>query len=164
MFTCPPAIKSYLCNFYNIHNIPIFGAKSVANLDMLVQNFKRFFTGDVYHYVKKSPYSGQLLTTSETIQNHHRLHISLDKTKIKKLQTKISKAQNEHKRIIDSMDEWTKVKRNLGQELESKMKEVKFETSIDYFCKYRLYMALILSYFDTNLNASLLGEVLKSTN
>ena len=45
-----------------------------------------------------------------------------------RLQTKISKAQNEHKRIIDSMDEWTKVKRNLGQELESKMKEVKFET------------------------------------
>ena len=128
MFTCPPAIKSWLCSMYNVHNIPIFGTKSVANLDMLVQNFKGFFTGDVYHYVRKSPYSGQLSTTSETIQNRHRLHISLDKTKIKRLQTKISKAQNEHKRIIDSMDEWTKVKRNLGQELESKMKEVKFET------------------------------------
>ena len=96
MFTCPPAIKAWLCHMYKIHNIPIFGARSVAKLDKLVHHFYRMFTGEIYHYTSKSPYSGELTTASETIQNHKRLHIALDKSKIRKFQTKSKKVLDQN--------------------------------------------------------------------
>ena len=145
MFTCPPAIKAWLCKMYEIHNIPIFGAKSVAKLDKLVPNFKRFFTGEMYHYVEKSPYSGEFCTSSDTIKNQHRLHISLDKTKIKKLQTKVNNAKTSHKEILERIDERIKLKRNLEHDLETKMKEVKLIFS---------YLKLLFVQYSSNIKLS----------
>jgi hypothetical protein len=58
MFTCPPAIKAYLCKMYQLHNIPVFGIKADANLGNLVEEFNVFFIGDTRHSVIKSSYSG----------------------------------------------------------------------------------------------------------
>ena len=125
MFSCPAPIKAYLCNLYQLQNIPVFGIKADANLANLVEEFRVFFTGDVRHNVMKSNYSGNMTTTSSGIKGRNWLQISLDKSKIKKLEMKINNAENAHEKISNTIEELLVEKRSVEQDLESKMKEVK---------------------------------------
>ena len=139
MFTCPPAIKAWLCRMYGLQDIPAFGPKADSHMSTLVEKFKVLFSGESRYATIKSSYSGQTSTTSSAIGNRHWLQISLDKNRIQRLETKISAAQDNLEKISDSMEEWVKVKRNLEHELESKMKEVFFQTSFNiYVCKGRI--------------------------
>ena len=126
MFTCPPALKAWLCKMYKLHEMPAFGPKADGHMNTLVQNFQVFFIADTRHATIRSSYSGQTSTTSSAIGSRHWFQISLDKNRIQRLETKISAAQDNLEKISDSMEEWVKVKRNLEHELESKMKEVFF--------------------------------------
>ena len=126
MISCPDPIKAYLCKLYNLHQIPVYSAAADRQVPTLVETNKLFFVGDVRYSVIKSAYSNATSTSSISIMDRNFLKISLDKSKVKEIgqrKDRIGSALND---MTADITEGKIKQRNLAQELEAKMKEVKY--------------------------------------
>ena len=127
MFSAPDPIKAYLCQQYQLHRVPIFGQKAETQTQTLVNlDVKVFFVGDIRNSTSTSKYgNNQKSTISSRIISKDWMHISVDKTEVRKLDSDIKKLQNEHSVVHNKMRQNIENQKNVERELETKRKELK---------------------------------------
>ena len=130
MFTCEAPIKAYLCKMYQLHNIPVYGARAEDHMNTLIQNSNVFFTGNHRHSVVKSSYSASMSTSSSLIRDRNWLKISLDTAKIGRLETKIENAEKALEKISQNESDKREEFKQIDQQLESTRKEIKAKKGI----------------------------------
>jgi chromosome segregation ATPase len=125
MFTCPGPIKAYLCKLYGLQNIPVFGAKAENYLTDLVNEFRKFFTGEMRHAVMVSRYNMSKSTISSTINTFNLLKISLDKAKINETKCDLTMAEGQYQKLSVDLEREKENLQEVWRELEAKKQEVK---------------------------------------
>ena len=104
----------------------MYSARAERQVATLVETNKLFFVGDVRYSVIKSAYSNATSTSSISIMDRNFLKISLDKSKLKEIGQRKDRIGSSLNNMTADINEGKIKQRNLAQELEAKMKEVKY--------------------------------------
>ena len=62
MFKCPKAIKGYLCETYNLHNVPVFSSDALPYKNALSETYDLFFIGNTRNRVYRYDYKTKVYT------------------------------------------------------------------------------------------------------
>ncbi|XP_063238843.1 LOW QUALITY PROTEIN: structural maintenance of chromosomes protein 5 [Bacillus rossius redtenbacheri] len=93
LFTTVPAINNYLCETYNLHNIPIGNDRTYQMLDEVPSHIKFFFTLDKRITRKTSRYSNNSTTLMGSLGEARFLNICADTSKLAAAEKGLEKAR-----------------------------------------------------------------------
>ncbi len=95
-FTCPDAVKAYLCKHFRLHQTPVFSKKADAHIDRIIKDFgiRVFFVESTRFEVRGSRYNqGHSSTNSNRINAKGWLQHSVDKNKLRQINSKLGQME-----------------------------------------------------------------------
>uniref|UniRef100_UPI00358F0853 structural maintenance of chromosomes protein 5-like n=1 Tax=Myxine glutinosa TaxID=7769 RepID=UPI00358F0853 len=131
LFDAPDAIMSYLCQRYRVHEVPLGTETIKENVEQVTKPFslRTFYTPESRFVVKKSVYSGQIITSNTALREPQLLTEALDVEQCQQLQqqlqllnsqittknTQIDELNGKHRSLSREDNELRKKKKQLGE-------------------------------------------------
>uniref|UniRef100_A0A8C4QBP7 Structural maintenance of chromosomes protein 5 n=1 Tax=Eptatretus burgeri TaxID=7764 RepID=A0A8C4QBP7_EPTBU len=131
LFDAPDAIVSYLCQRYRVHDVPVGTQTTKENVEQVTKTFslRNFYTPESRFAVKKSFYSGQIITSNTALREPRLLTEALDVEQCQQLQkqlqlldsqiatknTQIDDLHGKHRNLSREDNELRKRKKQLGE-------------------------------------------------
>lgn len=121
LYDAPKTVHQYLCESYNLHNIPVGGAAIEKNSGKIIEEagVSRFCSTESIYTVRKSRYTGQNSTSVNALkQTPNLLKASVDMEQKKRLDAELEEIQKNHDLNTTKYHETKKLLDTSSKELE----------------------------------------------